>query len=111
MNHSAPSGPAVMPNGALPPANSNSDSSPDMVMRPMRSSPLRVNHIAPSGPAVITDGRDCGATAYRVTPPSAAIRAISPECTSVTHMAPSRPAASAYGPPSTSILSALLKRG
>ena len=57
VNHSAPSGPAVMPNGPLSSANSNALNSPAVVIRPMRSSPVRVNHIAPSGPAVMIDGR------------------------------------------------------
>ena len=60
VNHSAPSAPAVMPNGPLPSANPNSANSPAIVIRPIRSSPVRVNHIAPSGPAVMIDGRDCG---------------------------------------------------
>ena len=46
-----------MPYGALPSANSNAVNSPAVLIRPMRSSPLRVNHIAPSGPAVMIDGR------------------------------------------------------
>ncbi len=108
VNHSAPSAPAVMPNGPLPSCNWNAVNSPAVVIRPMRSSPVRVNHIAPSGPAVMIDGRDCGPTEYTVTSPPVVTRAIEPPCTSVTHIAPSGPAASEYGPPSIETLLAAL---
>ena len=62
VNHSAPSGPATMPNGALPAGSANDVVSPAVVMRPIRSSPARVNHSAPSGARVISDGRESGAS-------------------------------------------------
>jgi hypothetical protein len=99
-----------MPNGPLSSGNSNALNSPAVVIRPIRSSPVRVNHMAPSGPAVMIDGRDCSPTGYTVTSPPLLTRAIEPLCTSVTHIAPSGPAASAYGPPSSATLRAAVTR-
>ena len=56
MYQSAPSGPATIPNGALPSGSSNALVAPSTAIRPIRSSPLRVNHSAPSRPAAMIEG-------------------------------------------------------
>ena len=57
MNHSAPSGPAVMPMGELPAVGiGNSVTTPAVVMRPILLATCSVNHSAPSGPAVMPPG-------------------------------------------------------
>ena len=54
VNHSAPSGPAVIADGKPPVVGSaNSVISPPPSIRPMRSLFISVNHTAPSGPAVM----------------------------------------------------------
>src|SRR5207249_3811881 len=58
-NHSAPSGPTVMPYGwLLAVASGYSRSCPLVSMRPMAFPPFSVNHSAPSGPAAIPNGRE-----------------------------------------------------
>ena len=53
VNHSAPSGPAVMPYGMLSaPGSAYSVISPAVVIRPILLPLDSVNHSAPSGPAV-----------------------------------------------------------
>src|SRR5262245_27375207 len=57
VNHSAPSGPAVIPPGALPAVGIGySVKVPLVVMRPILFPTCSVNHRAPSGPAVIPQG-------------------------------------------------------
>ena len=58
VNHSAPSGPAVMPKGSLPAVGiGNSVITPAVVMRPILLALRSVNHSAPSGPAVMPAGK------------------------------------------------------
>ena len=55
VNHSAPSGPAVMSEGMpMAPAPENSVIAPAVVMRPILLLSASVNHSAPSGPAVMS---------------------------------------------------------
>ena len=69
------------------------------MIRPIRSSAVRVNQSARSGPAVICDGRQsAGCNWCTSTTRSSVTRAIWPACTSVTQSAPSGPVVSAYGP-------------
>ena len=57
VNHSAPSGPAVIPCGLLAAVGSvNSLIAPAVVIRPMRLPYCSVNHSAPSGPTVMSQG-------------------------------------------------------
>jgi hypothetical protein len=57
MNQSAPSGPVVMPPGALPGvAIGNSVNSPPVVKRPIWLAWDSVNHSGPSGPVVMAVG-------------------------------------------------------
>ena len=57
VNQRFPSGPLVMPSGALPAVGSvNSVITPAGVIRPMRSPPRSVNQRFPSGPLVMPDG-------------------------------------------------------
>ena len=55
VNHSAPSGPAVMPDGP-PPGMGYSMITPEVVIRPILLTEDSVNHSAPSGPAVMPKG-------------------------------------------------------
>src|SRR5437763_235312 len=60
VNHSAPSGPDVIPNGPLMPCTPfllNAATVPTVVMGPIEFVPWLVNHKAPSGPAAIPCGR------------------------------------------------------
>src|SRR5260370_587859 len=57
VNHSAPSGPVVMPMGTLKvPGSGNSAITPAVVMRPILLPFSSVNHSAPSGPEVMARG-------------------------------------------------------
>jgi hypothetical protein len=57
VNHSAPSGPAVMPWGKLLAVGIiNSVMTPAVVIRPILLPVFSVNHSAPSGPAVMPSG-------------------------------------------------------
>src|SRR5438309_1757124 len=57
VNHSAPSGPAVIPNGSLAGVGTRySLRLPEVVMRPSLLALASVNQSAPSGPAVIPNG-------------------------------------------------------
>ena len=58
VNHTAPSGPPVMPAGRWTPVKPKLEMTPDVVMRPMELLPVLVNHSAPSGPAVIPFGSE-----------------------------------------------------
>src|SRR5438105_4047677 len=94
VNHSAPSGPAVMEPGAL--GAGNSVMAPAVVMRPIALTlTLRsVNHMAPSGPAVIEKGLlPFTSVGNSVIAPVVVILPIFPEPDSVNHRAPSGPAA------------------
>ena len=58
VNHKLPSGPAVMPNGWLPPAGSgNSVIAPAVVLRAILLPLNSVNHRLPSGPAAMPTDR------------------------------------------------------
>src|SRR3954471_16407934 len=57
VNHSAPSDPAAMPDGLLPPPGTrNSVIAPPGVIRPIWSPPFSVNQTLPSGPAAMPVG-------------------------------------------------------
>src|ERR1700722_18710601 len=77
VNHSAPSGPAVIilswPNLAGP---GNSVIRPAVVMRPILPWKVSVNHSAPSGPAVIPKGSLLTVAEYSVIIPAVVIRPI-----------------------------------
>src|SRR5580658_7928694 len=97
VNHSAPSGPAVMSARPLPVAGAGySVATPVVVIRPMLSPAYSVNHSAPSGPAAIPEGSDCAA-GYSVTAPLVVMRPILPVSYSVNHSALSGPAVMLVG--------------
>src|SRR5436309_2401970 len=59
VNHRLPSGPAVIPRGALTAVGTgNSVIDPAVVIRPIWLPPISVNHRLPSGPAVIHHGEE-----------------------------------------------------
>ncbi len=100
VNHIAPSAPVVIADGNAPVTGSgNSLTSPEVVMRPMRSAAVSVNHNAPSGPVAIPNGPDFGVgTANSVTSPSVVIRPMRWAWYSVNHNAPSGPFVMMVGP-------------
>ena len=100
VNHSAPSGPAVMPLGCCSPwGRVNSVMTPAVVIRPILLPVDSVNHSAPSGPAVMARGalvavgmaNSCD-DARSGDPPDLVAR-----CVSVNHSAPSGPAVMPMG--------------
>jgi hypothetical protein len=96
VNHSAPSGPAATPLGALDAVGTAiSEMTPAVVIRPMLLPNCSTNHSAPSGPAAIDSGALAAVgTAYSlVTTPAVVIRPILLLLNSVNHSAPSDPAA------------------
>jgi hypothetical protein len=67
VNHSAPSGPFVIPMGELPDVGTvNSVSAPDVVMRPILLVPYSVNQSAPSAPDVMEIGLEPAGRGYSV---------------------------------------------
>ena len=99
VNHSAPSGPAAMPNGPQSGVGSaNSCTLPSVVIRPMRCARYSVNQSASSGPAAMIVGPQPGSSRWRVGSPPGTNRPISPLWTIVNHSAPSGPVVTAYGP-------------
>ena len=103
VNHSAPSGPDVMPKGALLSVGTgNTVMVPAVVMRPIWLASNSVNHSAPSGPAVMPL-RPPPATGNSVNCPVVVIRPIllGPSIdlgNSVNHSAPSGPKVMLVGP-------------
>src|SRR5688572_8539447 len=93
VNHRAPSGPAVMPNGYLVLGVANEVIAPAVVMRPIepRRGLLLVNHRAPSGPAVISSGLMMLGCVKMVTAPAVVIRPIESQYEMVNQRAPSGP--------------------
>src|SRR5262249_401814 len=69
MNHSAPSGPVVMREGALPAVGivNSTVNTPAALIRPILLTAGSVNHIAPSGPVVIPSGGVESRPSVRVT--------------------------------------------
>ena len=76
VNHSRPSGPLVIPNGALPaPGTANVLTTPAVVIAPIWSVPVFVNHNRPSCPTAMPRGPDPGARANAVTTPVVGLNA------------------------------------
>ena len=101
VNHSAPSGPAVIAEGKPPVAGrANSVTSPSAVTRPMRSVFISVNHIAPSGPAVMPNGPAVGCRHGKGlrSRRRAVMRPIRWSWDRVNHSAPSGPGVMTVGP-------------
>src|SRR6266568_3119246 len=94
VNHSAPSGPAVMPAASV-----SATGRVNWRMCPLAGliAPIRpsdsVNHIRPSGPAVMSKGKVLPATGNSVITLAVVIRPILLALNSVTHSAPSGPTA------------------
>src|SRR5215471_5476919 len=97
VNHSAPSGPVVIPQGLLFSVGMvNSVTAPVVVIRPILPR-IPVNHSAPSGPVAISPLLAVG-IANSVTTPVVVIRRILPPTPSVNHKAPSGPVVMPSGP-------------
>lgn len=63
VNHSAPSGPAAIPNGPhFAVGTVNSSTLPSRVIRPMRCARCSVNHKASSGPTAMIVGPQSGSS-------------------------------------------------
>jgi len=94
VNHSAPSGPAVMSSGLLAAVGTgNSVTAPDIVIRPILSPSASANHSAPSGPAAMPIGKLAPVgMGNSVIAPYVVIRAILLPFSSANHSAPSDPA-------------------
>ena len=95
VNHSAPSGPAVIIDG-IPGARGTPSISPWVVMRPTRSEPIAVYQSARSGPATIPNGALPAANANVRCSPSGVMRPIAWSPERVNQKAPS-PAAMTEG--------------
>src|SRR5580700_8069761 len=90
VNHSAPSGPVVIPSGSSASGTGYVVITPLVVIRPIALPNKLVNHSAPSGPTVICCGKLMRESAYLVTCPLVVILPIDPR-PSVNHSAPSGP--------------------
>src|SRR5450631_814036 len=98
VNHSAPSGPAVMKKGKpLAVGRLNSVTTPAVVMRPILLVPSSANHSAPCGPAVMPMGKLLSGSMNSVKVPVVVIRPICMRSFSVNHSAPSGPAVMPVG--------------
>ena len=110
VNHTAPSGPAVMPMGSEMLACPKLDTVPVVVIRPMVSLPWLVNHRRPSGPTARPAGSSMDSWANVVTAPAGVIRPMLFPARLVNHRFPSGPVTMASGrarsPPSCSMVSA-----
>jgi len=93
VNHSAPSGPAVIATGWASGESGYSVTVPAVVTRPMRSPANSVNQSAPSAPVATPTGRLPGVTGNSARPPAVVIRPIRLPPASVNQSAPSGPAA------------------
>jgi hypothetical protein len=94
-NHSAPSGPAVIPSGLIKAVGSEySVIVPEVVIRSILFPLPSTNHKAPSGPAVILAGElDVVGMPNSVTAPDVVIHPTLLALSSVNHNAPSAPTA------------------
>src|SRR5439155_16724151 len=93
VNHSAPSGPAVMPDGWLSVVRVGySVIFPSAAMRPILLVPGSANHIAPSGPAAIPSGvAPAVGIVYSLIVAACAVGASSPAANANALNAPKRP--------------------
>ena len=90
LNHSAPSGPSMIPVGFEMPRPLKSVTFPLVVIRPIVLLPPLVNHSARSGPAVIPAGKEIPRRLKMVAFPRTVIRPIE-SLPLVNHSAPSGP--------------------
>src|SRR5262249_3069366 len=98
-NHSAPSGPVVIPKGPLLGLGiGNSVITPAVVIRPILLVSFSVNHSAPSGPVVISQVPRPVGIGNSVITPAVVIRPILLAPFSVNHSAPSGPVVIPRGP-------------
>src|SRR5450631_453950 len=98
VNHSAPSGPAVMKKGKpLAVGRLNSVTTPAVVIRPILFPSYSANHSAPSGPAVIPSGTPAVGVGNSVNTPAIVMRPILLVPSSANHSAPCGPAVMPMG--------------